>query len=41
MVMATWEVEVIEGGDHSFQVPKSYAKDPNEIYEQILCRTVE
>ncbi len=36
-----WELEVIEGGDHSFQVPKSYAIDPTEIYEQILCRTVE
>jgi len=38
---APWELEVIEGGDHSFQVPKSYATDPTEIYEQILCRTVE
>jgi len=38
---APWELEVIEGGDHSFHVPKSYATDPTEIYEQILCRTVE
>jgi len=38
---APWELEVIEGGDHSFHVPKSYAIDPTEIYEQILCRTVE
>jgi uncharacterized protein len=36
-----WELEVIEGGDHSFHVPKSYAIDPTEIYEQIICRTVE
>ena len=38
---APWELEIIEGGDHSFNVPKSYATDPTEIYEQILCRTVE
>ena len=40
-VAAPWELEVIEGGDHSFQVPKSYAIKPTEIHERILCRTVE
>ena len=40
-LIAPWELEVIEGGDHSFHVPKSYATDPTEIYEQIVCRTVE
>jgi uncharacterized protein len=40
-VSAPWELEVIEGGDHSFHVPKSYAIDPTEINEQILCRIIE
>lgn len=40
-MIAPWELEVIEGGDHSFQVPKSYAIDPTEIYEQITCRIIE
>jgi len=38
---APWELEVIEGGDHSFQVPKSYGVDSTKIYERILCKTVE
>ena len=38
---APWELEVFEGADHSFKVPKSFAIDPSEIYEQILCRTIE
>lgn len=38
---APWELEVIEGGDHSFQVPKFYPINPSEISEQIVCRTVE
>jgi hypothetical protein len=38
---APWDLEVIEGGDHSFHVPKAFATDPTEIYEQILCRTVQ
>ncbi len=40
-LIAPWELELIEGGDHSFHVPKSYATDPTEIYELIVCRTVE
>jgi len=40
-LIAPWELEVIEGADHSFQTPKSYALDPTEIYEQIVCRTIE
>ncbi len=35
------ELEIIEGGDHSFQVPKSYGTDAQKIYDRILCRTVE
>ena len=38
---APCELEVIEGGDHSFHVPASYPIDPTEIYELIVCRTVE
>ncbi len=40
-LIAPWELEVIEGGDHSFHVPKSYPIDPSEIYELIVCRAVE
>lgn len=38
---APTELEVIEDGDHSFHVSKSYAIDPTEIDEQILCRIIE
>ncbi len=38
---APWQLEVFEGGDHSFHVPASYAIVPTEIYEQIVCKTVE
>jgi uncharacterized protein len=40
-LIAPWELEVIEGGDHSFHVPKSYATTPTEIYEQIGVKTIE
>ena len=40
-LIASWELETIEGGDHSFHVPKSYAVDPTEVYELIVCKTVE
>jgi predicted alpha/beta-hydrolase family hydrolase len=33
---APWDLEVIEGGDHSFNVPKSTGSDPQEIYGRIL-----
>jgi predicted alpha/beta-hydrolase family hydrolase len=35
------ELQVIEGGDHSFSVPKSYAAEPELVYERILARIVE
>lgn len=38
---APWELETIEGGDHSFKVPKSYPIDPSEVYDLIVCKTVE
>ena len=31
-----WDLEVIEGGDHSFNVPKSLHINPHEIYGRIL-----
>ena len=40
-LIAPWELEVIEGGDHSFHVPKSYPINPAEIYELVVCKTVE
>ena len=35
---AQWDLEVIEGGDHSFNVPKSIGTGPEEIYDRILKR---
>ena len=35
-VTVPWDLEVIEGGDHSFNVPKSLHINPHEIYGQIL-----
>ena len=32
------ELEVIEGGDHSFRVPKSFHRGETEIYTQIMER---
>ena len=37
---ASWELQIIEGGDHSFRVPKSAGRSQKEIYEQILQKTL-
>jgi uncharacterized protein len=37
---APWDLEVIEGGDHSFRVPKSIAADEHEIYVRILKKAL-
>ena len=37
---ASWELEIIEGGDHSFRLPKSSGRSQEEIYEQILRKTL-
>jgi predicted alpha/beta-hydrolase family hydrolase len=37
---APWDLEVIEGGDHSFTVPKSQIADQRSVYEQILKKMV-
>ncbi|MGD0278072.1 MAG: alpha/beta family hydrolase [Smithella sp.] len=33
---APWELEIIEGGDHSFHVPKSMNIKESEVYERII-----
>jgi predicted alpha/beta-hydrolase family hydrolase len=34
-----WELETIEGGDHSFVLPKSFKTSEVDVYERILQRT--
>ena len=36
---ARWELEIIEGGDHSFHVPKALNIPESDIYHQIVTRT--
>jgi predicted alpha/beta-hydrolase family hydrolase len=35
-----WELQIIEGGDHSFRLPKSADRDQEAVYEQILQKTL-
>lgn len=35
-----WDLEIIEGGDHSFKVPKAMTGDPQEVYSRILTKTL-
>lgn len=35
-----WEIEVIEGGDHSFNLLKSMGIDQKEVYEKFLRRLI-
>ena len=37
---ASWELQIIEGGDHSFRLPKSAGRSQEEVYEQILQKTL-
>ena len=37
---APWELQIIEGGDHSFRLPKSAGRSQEEAYERILQRTL-
>lgn len=37
---ASWDLEVIEGGDHSFHLPRSSETEEAEVYERILNRMV-
>lgn len=38
---ATWKLEIIEGGDHSFHIPKSMGIDESSIYERIVKTTTQ
>jgi predicted alpha/beta-hydrolase family hydrolase len=37
---ASWELEIIDGGDHSFKLPRSYKIAEQSIYERMLDKTV-
>lgn len=37
---APWDLEVIQGGDHSFRLPKSVAADPVEIHGRIFDKVL-
>ncbi|MBI5577823.1 MAG: dienelactone hydrolase family protein [Deltaproteobacteria bacterium] len=37
---APMDLEVVEGGDHSFVLPKSFKSSEESVYERILQRTV-
>jgi predicted alpha/beta-hydrolase family hydrolase len=39
-LQAPWELESIEGGDHSFELPKSLKVSEETVYEKILQKTV-
>lgn len=36
-----WDLEVIDGGDHSFYLPKSVAIPPKQVYVRITQKTVK
>jgi hypothetical protein len=36
-----WDLRVIEGADHSFNVPKSIAMDSQNAYDLILSKSLE
>ena len=38
---APWELEIVEGGDHSFRLPKSFGIAQEEIHQRILQKTLE
>ena len=35
-----WSLEIIEGGDHSFNVPKYMELTQQEVYDQVLRKTI-
>lgn len=37
---ASWELQIVEGGDHSFRLPKSEGRSQEEVYEEILQKTL-
>lgn len=38
---ASWDMETIDGGDHSFDLPKSAETSQQEVYDRILSKTIE
>lgn len=36
---APWALEVVEGGEHSFTLPRSAAVSPTEVYRRLAVRT--
>lgn len=36
-----WALEIIEGGDHSFRLPKSAAKSEQDVYSHMVQKTVD
>ena len=40
-LQTAWDLEVIEGGDHSFRVPKAGPVPQEEIYAQILRKAIK
>jgi predicted alpha/beta-hydrolase family hydrolase len=39
-IAAPWSLEVIESGDHSFNVLKSTGKSRDEVYDEIIQKTI-
>ena len=37
---APWDLEVIEGGDHSFKLPKSHPVSQQDVYQQMLDKAI-
>jgi len=40
-VESSWDLEIIEGGDHSFDLPKSATMSRQEVYERMVNKTIE
>jgi predicted alpha/beta-hydrolase family hydrolase len=40
-LQAPWDLEVIDGGDHSFRVPKTHPVSQNDIYQLILNKAIK
>ncbi len=36
-----WELEIVQGGDHSFNLPRSLGKSQRDVEAQILARTLK
>jgi predicted alpha/beta-hydrolase family hydrolase len=39
-LQAPWDLAVIEGGDHSFKVPKSHPLSQQDIYQEMLDKVI-